>query len=796
MCRQNLVSVLTLLSIIWLPCIACEEVSEDKRLKERANTDLQEEVVDSIPVDDEEEGPEVVEDEESTPNPDQGEGRQESEPPQEAPEEEVSEEQFPEEEASKENAPEEKEEPVDLPPDLRLVFERFDPSTLETSLGEDKRCTSAIFRALQNDQGVAAIEARISAIRHNGRPLGTVEEPRVMSDSEGYIVARYCSGDLPERILVRARVGDQKMDSKHLEIIRVVRPNLVYLGSNLTPGDEQREVSLNLWDSGPDDCGQLKFQLTDHGAPMPLRQVEFITRGPLPMGAKLGERDEHVLLNQIEEDRILHAFYQGETNVDGIVEVPVCGGSQPGNFLVEAFMFGKPEIKAESALIVVSSGITSYRNFSLTFDTTNARTLNGQLNNNSEKPLFFTANLKTQNDGRVMEDFPLLVATEIGEVTKDNGGYIKKDTGNVKFSVEPLHLSTTRPFPVHTFESSAAQTTCDPIAISQAGGMTFEALSRNWRSTMVYAVMGQEAYHDANQNGQYDPGGDGFWDKNQNGEFDEGIDVLTFDANDDGFDRHGEYFIDLPSPFVDTDENGIYDPDRDRLMVGHQYVPPNGQRDRDTMIWRSVYLPVYLGVSAYSMGHPEIEAGTIGPYQGTMATDYYQMMAGSGLRPSLEDLPTTLFMGASIGQELLWPGAMNDDELQVRSHPQTFHLFAHGICGNPMPGGSTIKIDFAPITRPSYGERELTGHIYNQPGDYIRESHRRFLSESDGSAEAIVNFNVEDHPSRSAGYPVEFEIRVGPCNQACEGEMFNKLEPGFACDAQDVEAKVTLMEQL
>ena len=96
------------------------------------------------------------------------------------------------------------------------------------------------------------------------------------------------------------------------------------------------------------------------------------------------------------------------------------------------------------------------------------------------------------------------------------------------------------------------------------------------------------------------------------------------------------------------------------------------------------------------------------------------------------------------------------------------YVHAHGICGTPAPGGTVISATPELISE-AYGGRTVTTHFHMQSGDAILDPSRRLLADGSGGSSAKLNFNISEHPSAVAGFPVDYEIKVAPCNRACSG---------------------------
>jgi hypothetical protein len=95
------------------------------------------------------------------------------------------------------------------------------------------------------------------------------------------------------------------------------------------------------------------------------------------------------------------------------------------------------------------------------------------------------------------------------------------------------------------------------------------------------------------------------------------------------------------------------------------------------------------------------------------------------------------------------------------------------------------------VVEAAYGDRQLSNHIFMQPGDNLIEPSRRMLRNTTGTDSATMNFNAVDHPFAEYSYPITFETRVAPCNNACTGDL---EVGGVACGAKSWDLFVTYHE--
>jgi hypothetical protein len=580
---------------------------------------------------------------------------------------------------------------------------------------------------------------------------------------------------------------------------------LSYKGSNLTTigATVTDPIPMNLFESGPNDCGNLEFIIKKSDEPMAGVQLKFQSGFNYPTGTKLRSRSSTDQAFEVDPSTQLKFLsFTATSDSNGILRIPICSGSFPGSLTVSATYIDAYEktINVKSPTITVGSGFANLQNLSLAFDPTNARTLRALFNNEMPAALPFAAKINAKSNSKLSILEPIQVHLESGGSTfNNNSGGIPNEQGEVGFSVLAAHNGSYRPAPVYYFSNSDAQTTCSPSAIANSNltlPFRFTELAKNWRSTMVYMTRGQETYKDINDNKKYDVGGDGFWDKNQDGDYTQGVDAVTYfapasipagstpscrclgsppyipasgvqstpcteDPNQAScFRTNSEWFIDLPTPFIDSDENGIFEEtvggkDMDRLLNVETYEEPNGKRDSDTIIWKSTTLPVYTGTSIYAMTRAAIARDA----------------SGSGTT----DAPTPGEYNPALTY-LGWPlniprHADADTSINTASGGWIEHwkyVHAQGICGTPIPGGSDITVNIEPEEAEA-SDRQVTAHIYIQKFDNELDPSRRLLSAAIGSNTAKLNFNVMDHPAANASFPISYQLKVSPCKRVPQG---------------------------
>ncbi len=640
-------------------------------------------------------------------------------------------------------------------------------------------------------------------------PVGDMVDPGKMepvdakTNAQGLASSTYCSGATEGTVTVTARIGTLSSNSAEIKVVAKPEYSFRYLRSEIeavTPAEAAEggsgtgseavpvqtappQISLNLLDAGPKDCTTLYFKLSRDGAGISGKEIVFRTQVDYPKGAKLAKKADTGTSDVEAGTGKKFGTYAATSGSQGIFAVPVCAGVDLGTIVVTG-VYTDEEAKTytvQSPVVAINAGLTNFANMSLTFDAKNAKTIRGYFNTNADEKTQtqnFLVKLGARQDGDPIPDFPVAVTAETGKIMVENSGYPKIGEGTVKFTMLAQHMVNYRPYPVVSFSSAPAQTLCDAYSLSlESTDTSYVTLRKNWRSTVVYMVRGQEHFNDANKNGVFDSGGDGFWDKNQNGIYDTG-DVLTLDVGEDGLLAVGsEWFIDLPTPFIDVDEDNTFTLNKD-VIVGDAYSNPNGKRDADTLIWKSEVVPIYMGTSPFAMQHGVITAGNLNNAVDAVGSGYFSGLATKGLRDTLVARPLALFSDAAADviddTDLFGAGA--SAAIRAGSGSTWRYFFAHDVCGNAPPGETEINVTFEATGTPATGARALTAHFFIQPGDQILEPSRRILADAAGAATAKINFNVMDHPSAAASYPVEFQVKIGPCLNECSGVAFDETQ--------------------
>ena len=662
-----------------------------------------------------------------------------------------------------------------------------------TAAAGESSCTLLQVKILDGAAPGKAVKVALSVQKVSGEDPGKVSASELTTDDSGLATTNYCAGDGAGVAMIAVQAGVTSVNSKTIETTKKNVYTIVYFAArsllaNLeaqTPGSAAKDVppapselSLSLADYPEGSCGSVEFVVNKNGARMSGANVTFESQDLPPQGVKFALRDAEGTskINPLTNRKYL--TFAGTTDASGNVKVPICSGFSPGIVNVTASFAASAEDAAVSArgpAVKINGSIPSYASLSVTYDQKNARSVPGSFTSNSKVVQNFVAELgaRLDFDALLLRNWGLGILSEIGrEFTSDSG--IPDDKNQVKFSLEFTNLGSLRPVAVNPQYSVVCHPEDFPADIYPTG-IPMRDLAKNWRNSVTYYTKGQEFFYDKNGDGKYLGPSEGFWDVNENGIFDIGIDVLTSDLSGNGiFDADagsGEWFIDLPTPFVDSNENGIYD--ASETVLGGKYEAPNGKWDSFSTIWKHFYTPLFMGTSTYSQLNNMIGAGSTGGISSTLGAfftkyGYDGVMAAS---PATTRVGTTVNFASTL--------------LSVSA---ARYLFVQDVCGNPVPGGTEIEIGTLSAPPASYGDRNIFASISEQPGDQYLDLSRSFLA-SYGGAKAKINFNVGlqpneafNHPVGKEGYPLQISFQAASCNNVCKGPGSNQSQK--ACGAK------------
>lgn len=664
-----------------------------------------------------------------------------------------------------------------------IEFTPLTTSSLYTSDTADNSCVAFTVKAVKDGSPSADVGIVLS-IDSTLTDKGTVSPDSGVTGADGIFKSSYCAGKMEGTVTLGAKAGTITANSSKITVSKKATYLFAYSHSDIPESKpEDQTLYLNTLDSGPNDCSIIYFKLSKSGVGVVGSTVDFTTQVDYPASSKLAKKADAAVTESDAKTGKKYAKYSGVSSGAGEFAVPVCAGVSLGSLLISGSWLDKEENKTytvRSPVIRITSGLINYINYSLSFDPMNARTLRAYYNDNSEFDLKFSVALGARFDGAAIDDYPLSIATEVGRYTLTSGGFLDSKSNSVPVSLHALHLVDNYPYQVKKFwDGNAAnniyplaQTRCEPNEIAawikdkNAGAaLSYSTLRKNWQSAIVYAVRGQEYFYDANHNGVYDVGGTGFWDKNQNGIYDAG-DVITYPVGGT-FDATSEWFIDLPTPFVDVDDDMVFTEGVD-FPLGEKYQAPNGKRDADALIWKKENFPVSMGPSSYSLRTNVIKASGAGVL---LAPDHVYV---AGAAPSTSRY---VFGQAAITSAFIFDSLTSAG--QALGGGYNFVNFAHDICGNLLPGGTSMEMTIDTIYPPKYGERVPKAYYQQTPGDEYLEPTRQLLTGIAGN-KTIINFNAVDHPAEASGYPVYGTLEVPSCSNPCTGLV---SVAGVACDA-------------
>ena len=634
---------------------------------------------------------------------------------------------------------------------------------------------------------------------------------------------------------------------------------------------------LDLLGAGDYDCAYAQFQLLRNGnAYGNLRGVFSLSRNP-PTNVRLAVRGSDGTFPSPQSPYTDHATYAVTPVTTGIYNLPVCAGTQRGSFTISGYVSYTDALSGATKSVTVTTppaltvagGLVNYTDMSLAFNTTNARTLIASFNNDAlNNTLNFTLNLGSRVDGAPTTENPVQIYAETGRVTVSNSG-VPSSSGTVPFSVQILHMESDRPYLVNDYVtaanaaitasgsgsvvpvSSSANTSCDALQLAKSAAWTdtsppgtskiirYRDIARNWSTTLVYAIRGQEAFHDALGSGVYEYAAtnQGFVDRNQNGHYDSPFTdlatYLTYAAEEiwvngtkqnasTTFDPDGKWFIDMQKTYIDRDDDRAYTKGVDlaqECAPGNldangkcNDVNPNGKRDAATTIWKSLRMPIYMGTNQVAMTHNAIESGWYN--QGTDTSGITQQTAsnldatlqylydryvaeGSTLASDFGATGGVVNYGGSAPFLLTDSSSLGALAFTSSSLAQKTSVFfyAQSLCGTPLPGGSTINVTTAQVGTAPSGSRTLTPKIYMQPGDTLFDSKRVFLTAATGgtaTGNATVNADVLDHPAAYQSYPVLIYLELPACTRTTSsGCPTGQTKLDCPAESKNINVKVT-----
>lgn len=665
-------------------------------------------------------------------------------------------------------------------------------NNVNTSDSLQNNCVSVSFTVLASDStpiAGATINFGISVISGGNSPsdMGTLTPASVATDTSGKASTSFCAALALGSVSITGQVGILSANSGVISVTRVSNYTFTAVADILGAALNTNVVNLNLMNSGPVPCSTLYFQLKQNSVGVSGASATFSSAPNFPTGLKLARLNDTGSTSTDLTTGHVTAVTTVTSDSNGVFTVPVCAGTALGSTSISGSYTDNINITTTVAgpTIYVNSGLTSWENMSIQYAYPDARTIIAALDGSSSTAHNFTIKLNSMTGGGPILSYPVNVATEsAGSLIVNNGGIPASD-GTVTFSLRAPHLDTYRPHQVYQLPStslsaqSLAARTCDPNALvqldetSHGSEIWYTDIAKNWRMNVVYSVRGQDFFYDAHQNGVYTSGGCGFYDVNQNGYYDSGVDTLTTTGPCSWTE---DWFIDMGSPFVSLDKSNIYQPGVD-IPLGGTYVAPSDTYKSDTIIWKSFVAPIYMGTSVYAINHAAVTYNDLSDLTSSsnIASTYFTGLQTQGwLTHALPThfSETTYSFPSSAAFLSDWR-----------------YIFAHSKCGTPLPGATALQTTFTDTYSPQYGSRSFTSHFYMQPGDQALEPIKQLLNGATGASSTTINYNVLEHASSSASYPVEFVVNADACTNPCTGAL---ASDGVACDAHSAIIDLTV----
>lgn len=641
----------------------------------------------------------------------------------------------------------------------------------------------------------------------------------------------------------------QKQPVYSLNFVRLTTQDSSAFAYPATRAPTATTATMDLLGAGDYDCAYAQFQLLRNGSAFGNLKGVFTLPRSYPTNVRLAVRASNGSFPSPQSPYTDYASFAVTPVTMGLYNLPVCAGTQRGTFTIEGSVVYKDELTGTSRTLTVSApptitvagGLVNYTDMSLTLNTTNARTLIGAFNNDASSGLLnFTLNLGSRVDGAPTAENRVNVYSETGRVIVASDG-VPSSSGSVPFSLQILHMNSDRPYLVNDYVSAAnaaiaeggpgiepvdakANTECDAQQLAKSAAWTdssapgttnvirFRDIARNWYTTVVYAIRGQEAFNDALGTGvyQYASSNQGFVDRNQNGHYDgattDAATQMSFGAEEiwvngskqpasTEFDPEGKWFIDMQRPYIDRNDDRVYtkgvdlalECDADNYDSSNKCndVNPNGKRDAGTTIWKSIRIPIFMGTSAVSLTHNAIESAW---YNSSSDVTNITTASSSVLDPTVQYLYDRYLAegnslandfgatGGSLSYGSAAPFLLTDSSSlgssaftsSVNTQRTSVFFFAQSICGTPLPGGSAINVTINQNGTAPTGSRTLTPKIHKQPGDGLFDAKRVFLKTGTGSTangNATVNADVIDHPAAYHSFPVIVHLELAECKR-------------------------------
>jgi hypothetical protein len=750
-------------------------------------------------------------------------------------------------------------------------------ATKTENAGEEDTCTDNIsVKVTKGGVAKAKVKLGFRTIDRTSAKVGKAVPELTETDEEGVALGKFCAGESAGKAKIMVRAGKSIKEVGDVLVFQIKKTAFEYVGYNYSseaigsnvvyrPGTragaiqgQDKPIVLNLRSSGL-DCGILVFQARLGGEPVAGQTVKFRSNTEYPIGANLGKRGETAVTEIDPITSRPYLIFNAVSDGSGVFQVPVCASYFPGSFYLSGAFERttsegrKYEFQVDSPAITVEGGQTNWGNMSYTFNKDNHKVVLGSLLSNLGTPLDFAVQAFSRYDGPLSNPFPFGVNSEFGKLEFPKDGAIS-DKGVLDIKLTPFNLYSYRPVRVTSPGISRGlnySPLCEPDDF--ATGTRFSDVGKDWKSTVMTYTQGGEAWFDANNNGIFDENGAlGFWDKNQNGVLDcshlnENVcDVVTAVGPDRSdaekalknraFNQfttvekelvHNntvyakDWFIDMASPFVDSNENGTpmlndTTPEVGEFVLGSGFNAPNGKWDNLTYIWKDSFFHIFAGLTEFSMTSRVL--GSQAAHSSDLLARMYSDSAGSDVDFNANPKRyLAAFFKAGYGNTLmhsdsiesLWNGALASGSPGYPADgvvgPQNTnfllnggiyvsnganlaggaslyrYFFAQGSCGTSLPGGTKMELKTETFeTQEGKLGRTVDVFMINAPGDELREVARNAVQAGTGSGSYILGPSIAEHPISAVSYPLVINTRMTSCANPCLG---NVTTAGFYCPA-------------
>ena len=428
--------------------------------------------------------------------------------------------------------------------------------------------TTAQFIVL-DQTGKAMPGVTVTVAEAAGENLVTVTGSPATTDASGIATVTITSKNTPGSATVHATVvGISGQASYTLNVTGA--PSMIAVTA-ISPA-----ALLGLAGSGIQENGQMTFKVTDaYGTPVPLVQVNFTQAAPNLVTLA------NASANALADGTVVAAYSaKKEVGVSAIIATVVAGGASVQKPI--AVRGAKP---SASGLYFrcAKTNLPVYTTTPQHEITTCSVALADRYGNRVGIPtqVSFGAEAGTISASVTTKAFDFADPNDPNEGTATVT--FSSDMGN---GYQPLDVA---PLVADATQLELPRLLNEPSHV--AGGITSNP--RDQIVTLIAMVRGEETFFDANHNGSYDV---------------------------------GESFVDLSDPYIDGNDNNLYDPALEQRFCGlgscAAFSYPNTQWDADTIIWAPTWV-VFTGLPA--------AVGSSVTWAGTSCVDY---LDNTGPNPS------------------------------------------------------------------------------------------------------------------------------------------------------------------